>query len=138
MQNGKMFALSFMLYAFAMRFSACVIPGSGTAKKQNVPTLNLSLDDIPHDLQEGIYASRISFGAISDAPAAMHYGSRPVHNLPRSCEVHLLDKTITHAPASIAVEIVERIRDVQDFENSEKLQEAMQSDLAEARAILRA
>ncbi|TSC57270.1 MAG: riboflavin kinase / FMN adenylyltransferase [Candidatus Peregrinibacteria bacterium Greene0416_62] len=119
-----------------MFFSARIIPGSGLASKQRVPTLNLSLEEIPNDLAEGIYACRVSFDVISDAPAVMHYGLRPVHNLPRSCEVHLLERTIEHAPKSVIVKIIERIRDVQDFENAEQLTMAIRRDLVQARAIL--
>ena len=125
-----------ILYALCIQFSAHIIPGSGTAKKQNVPTLNLSLNDVPADLAEGIYACRTSFDVISDAPAVMHYGPRPVHHLPHSCEVHLLDQIIEDAPESISVEIVSRIRDVQSFEDAEQLRAAIQHDLAQARAIL--
>jgi FAD synthase len=50
--------------------------------------------------------------------------------------VHLLDQRIEDAPESVSVEIIGRIRDVRDFENQKQLQEAIQSDIAEARAIL--
>lgn len=68
----------------------------------------------------------------------MHYGPRPAHDLPLSCEVHILDQAIENRPESVSIEIISRIRDVRDFENQKQLQEAIQSDIAEARAILRA
>lgn len=120
----------------SVRFSARIISGSGMATKQKVPTLNLSLDDVPADLAEGIYACRVSFNALSGAPAVMHFGPRPVHNLPRSCEVHLLDQSVEDAPESVTVEIVKYIRDVRNFKDPEELKTAIQSDLARARAIL--
>lgn len=125
----------------AIHFTARIVPGSGTARKQNVPTLNLSLEDVPSDLQEGIYACRISFPQPATRnpklfPAVMHFGPRPVHDLPLSCEVHLLDQNLNDAPESVTVEIVKRIRDVRDFQNSDELKTAIQSDLAQARAIL--
>ena len=142
-KKGKVFAFSFMLYAFFVLFSAHIIPGSGLGRKQRVPTLNLALEEMPNDLEEGIYACHVSFRQIANRksqivmfPAVMHYGPRPVHDLPLSCEIHLLDQTIAHAPESVTVEIIERIRDVRDFENTEQLRAAIQSDLARARAIL--
>jgi FAD synthase len=119
-----------------LHFTASVIPGSGLGKKQNVPTLNLSLQEIPKDLREGIYACCISFDAIANAPAVMHYGPRPVHQLPLSCEIHLLDHALENPPAEIGVEIVECIRDVRDFENPEQLLKAIHDDLFQARVIL--
>ena len=66
----------------------------------------------------------------------MHYGPRPVHSLPLSCEVHLLDETIDDPPESVDVTIVERIRDVQNFDNTDQLKAAMQNDIQKAHAIL--
>jgi FAD synthase len=128
-----------------LNFSARIISGSGIAKKQNVPTLNLFLEDIPDDLEEGIYACKVSLQEpgtrnqeLGTHPTVMHYGPRPVHHLPLSCEVHILDQVIEHPPESVFVEIAGRIRDVQDFSDPKELQEAIQSDLAQARAILAA
>lgn len=120
-----------------MHFSARIIPGSGVAKKQNVPTLNLELKDVPKELAEGIYACRVQLdNPNSRSNAVMHFGPRPVHDLPRSCEVHLLDESIENPPLSITVKIVERIRDVKDFENTDALKNTIQNDILKARAIL--
>ncbi|MEK7562861.1 MAG: riboflavin kinase [Patescibacteria group bacterium] len=134
-----------MLYALCILFQAHVIPGSGIARKQNIPTLNLSLDDVPSDLQEGIYACRVSFEQTNKPvnqqtrfSAVMHYGPRPVHNLPLSCEVHVLDQSVSDPPASVDVMIVERIRAIQSFEHIDALKSAIQNDIAQARAILSA
>lgn len=126
-----------------MLFTARIIPGSGTARMQNVPTLNLSLDDVPPELAEGIYACHVSNEqTIKPAnqqtwiPAVMHFGPRPVHDLPLSCEIHLLDETVNVPPASVDVLIVKRIRDVKNFESSDQLKAAIQNDITSARAIL--
>lgn len=132
-----------MLSAFGMEFTARVIPGSGIARKQNVPTLNLSLDDVPAGLGEGIYACHVFFQKTNQPanqktrfPVVMHYGPRPVHGLPLSCEVHILDALLKDAPASLTVKIVKRIRNVRDFENPKQLTATIQNDIREARAIL--
>jgi FAD synthase len=117
-----------------MRFSARVVSGSGEAKKQNVPTINLHVEDVPGELEHGIYACRV----LSGLPAVMHYGPRFMHKLPVSCEVHLLDTTVSQPPASLSIEVVKRIRDVADFSSTDALKEAIQNDLEAARAILNA
>jgi len=118
-----------------MRFSASVITGSGRGKGMGTPTLNLDLADIPGDLKEGIYACKV---IINDAiyDAAMHYGPRPVHKDTASCEVHLLDETMSDAPAMIAVEIAAYLRPVQDFPSEAALIAQINDDIAKARGIL--
>ena len=128
----------------SLLFLAHIVPGSGTARKQRVPTLNLALEDIPVELHEGIYACRVHLQQTNKLknqqtifPAVMHYGPRPTHSLPRSCEVHCLDQHIVLAPKSLTIEIVERIRDIRNFEYQVQLEEAIQNDLQQARDILK-
>lgn len=99
------------------------------------PTLNLNLLDVPSDLKEGIYACMV---IIDDATyeAAMHYGPRPVHKDTRSCEVHLLDETISDTPGMITVDIVECLRPVLDFPSEAALIAQIGDDIAKARGIL--
>lgn len=101
------------------------------------PTLNLELHDIPDDLKEGIYACTV----IIDNQiynAAMHYGPRPVHQDTPSCEVHLLDETISDTPGMITVNIVEYLRPVLDFPSEAALIAQIGDDIAKARGILEA
>lgn len=132
-----------MPYACGMRFLAHVISGSGVARQQNVPTLNLALNDVPESLEQGIYACRVRFEQESPskpdarwAGAVMHHGPRFVHRLPVSCEVHLIERMPPETPAVLNVEIVQRLRNVQDFNTPQELQDAIEADIAAARAIL--
>lgn len=68
----------------------------------------------------------------------MHYGPRPVFHDTESCEVHLIDASPTRVPVEVTVETVARLRDVRDFPTVEALQEQMDRDIEEARAILQA
>ena len=117
------------------------MPGSGRGHKLQVPTLNLPPEEVPSELAEGIYACRVllHFGDKTEGPydSAMHYGPRPVFKDSKSCEVHLIDRALASAPDKVTVEVVGRIRGVEDFASAELLKEAMQQDIARARSILK-
>jgi len=116
-------------------FTAQTISGLGRGKSEMVPTVNLQLDDVPRELEEGIYACRAG-GDSGMLPAAMHYGPRPAINAGRSCEVHFIDHEMTQTPLSLTVEIIARLRDVEDFPTVAALHAQIQADIAVARAIL--
>jgi riboflavin kinase / FMN adenylyltransferase len=116
-------------------FTAPTIPGLGIGKKIGTPTINLSLDAVPADMKEGIYAC---FAVINGKifPGVLHYGPRPVFDAETACEVHILGTTIDTPPETLEIDIIERIRDVMDFSSPEELSDQIASDITEARAIL--
>jgi riboflavin kinase / FMN adenylyltransferase len=130
-----------------MQFSASTIRGAGRGKSLGTPTINLNLEDIPSELEEGIYACLTSGerGALrpcsgqagSGERAVLHYGPRPVFNDFKSCEIHLLDTDIQEAPKKITIQIVQKLRDVKDFASQEDLIVQIKEDIAQARGILR-
>ncbi len=69
---------------------------------------------------------------------AMHYGPRPVFKDSVSLEVHVLDAHLASVPSSIDVEIIGRIRDVENFESPEALTLRIRKDIQEARGMLSA
>lgn len=97
--------------------------------------MNLSLPDIPADLTHGIYACFVSIDG-QWVPAALHYGPRPVFRDTPSCEVHLLDRIIDHAPERLTIAVIEYVRSIEDFPSVTALQEQMERDCTEIRAIL--
>lgn len=120
-----------------LRFTAWVISGSSRGRTLGVPTLNLDLGDVPKELAEGIFACR----AIVDGktyPASMHNGPRPTFGDIPSCEVHLIDQTISLPPVSIDVEVVKFLREVSLFPSAEALSAQMREDIRNARDILSA
>jgi riboflavin kinase/FMN adenylyltransferase len=129
-------------------FTGRVIKGSGRGKELGIPTLNLDLKDIPEELKEGIYAvwvidhtakSQITnLKSQNDLPAVMHYGERPVFKDTKSCEVHFLQGQEMRSDErnTLNVHVVERIRDVQDFDNAEALKRQIASDIRKAKEIL--
>ena len=118
-------------------FTATVIPGSHRGKGMGTPTLNLNLDDVPIDMQEGIYACFVIVDN-KKLNAAMHYGPRPVHKDSRSCEVHALDTLIQNTPETVTVEVIEYLRPVADFPSEDALKLQIADDIKRARGILSA
>ncbi|MBI5794593.1 riboflavin kinase [Candidatus Uhrbacteria bacterium] len=125
----------------AKHWVASPISGSGRGRHLQVPTLNLPPESVPSDLAEGIYACRIllHLDDKTEGPfdAAMHYGPRPVFKDSKSCEVHLIDRALPSPPDKVTVEVVGRIRDVEDFASAELLKEAMQQDIEKAKILLK-
>ena len=118
-----------------MGFSAHVVQGSGRGKDLAVPTINVRVDEVPTDLEEGVYACRVTINGIG-YPGAMHYGPRPVFKDSHSCEVHLIDSAISQVPDEITLEPIERIRPVQNFPSPEELKAQMLTDIDQIRDIL--
>ncbi len=117
-------------------FKARIVPGSGKGREQGIPTLNLDLRDIPEDIAEGIYAARVTIEG-NVFPAAVHYGPRPVHGLPKSFEAHLLSNSQTPSikAQAIIVELVKQLREVRDFESEKELKIQIERDIEEVKTI---
>lgn len=119
-------------------FSANVVPGVQRGRTLGFPTLNLDLDEVPAELDHGIYACFATLEVEEGRQqAVMHYGPRPVFKDTISCEVFVLDRNIQNPPSTVNIEVRERIRDVTDFPLQEVLQDQIEADIAVARAILR-
>lgn len=118
-----------------VRFTARVVPGSGRGKHLGVPTFNLALEDIPKDLQEGIFAGSAEIDG-KKYVAAIHYGPRPVFHDSETFEVHLVDSVLNESLETIIIFLKERLRDVKDFPSKEALAEQIQDDIEKTRAIM--
>ena len=118
-----------------MQFQAHSIPGAGRGKDLGTPTVNLELSDVPDGLQEGVYACFVHIES-QRSQAVLHFGPRPVFHDAPSCEVHLLDTDLPSPPSQLQVEVISRLRDVQDFPSVVALQEQIADDIAQARSIL--
>ncbi|MBP9773510.1 MAG: riboflavin kinase [Candidatus Peribacteraceae bacterium] len=124
-------------YSPPIRFTSSPVAGAGRGKKLNVPTINLDLHTVPSSLQHGVYACLVSLDSGKTwLQSATHYGPRPVFQDSVSFEVHLLDTTVATAPKSIQVQVIARLRDVQNFPGPEELKAAIAQDISQTRAIL--
>lgn len=117
-----------------MNFSATVITGSGRGKLLGYPTINLEPSEVPAELEHGMYATRVMIDNKSEL-GVLHYGVRPTFGDVLSCEVHIVDKTHLAAPPTLAVEIIKKLRDVQEFETAKQLIEQIQKDIGKSKRI---
>jgi riboflavin kinase/FMN adenylyltransferase len=116
--------------------SGPVIAGQRLGRTLGVPTANIALAPT-NRLAHGVYA----VWALVDGerrPAVASFGVRPTvdENGPPLLEVHLIDFAGDLYGRSMTVEFVERIREERKFDSLDALIEAMQRDIALARAIL--
>lgn len=117
------------------RFSAHVITGSGRGKMIGTPTINIDLNDVPADIDEGIYAGWAKIDKEWHI-AAIHYGPRPVFHDTTSFEVCLLDTAVEDPPKTIDIILIEWLRDVLDFPSTDDLRTQIAADIDQTRAIL--
>ena len=68
--------------------------------------------------------------------AVLHYGPRPVFDDDVACEVHVLDQNLKQTPESVNVEVIQKLRNVQDFDSEDDLKAKIAEDIAQARDIL--
>jgi len=116
---------------------ARVISGEGRGRRVGFPTINCHLDDVTDDLEEGIYAGNVKFDEeLTVRQAAIHYGPKPFYKEGKSFEVHIIDNPPDETPENLSIELVARLRDVEDFPSEEALKAQIQKDIDKARAIL--
>ena len=138
-----------------MKFTAEIITGSGRGKKIGYPTINLNLDDVAEGIEEGIYAGKVFIDSdrlplatdhsegdqksVTSGQfyfAAIHYGPRPFYNDSKAFEVHIIDTELNILPQEIEIELIEKLRDIKDFESEEDLKSQISKDIKEAMIIL--
>ncbi|PIR49130.1 hypothetical protein COU80_00045 [Candidatus Peregrinibacteria bacterium CG10_big_fil_rev_8_21_14_0_10_55_24] len=118
-------------------FRAHTIGGSQRGKALGFPTVNLRVEEVPQEIDEGIYAGWVQCNEDDERlPAAIHYGPRLFHGNSVSFEIHVIDRVLPSLPATVTVELMERIRPVQNFPYEAALTAQITQDVARARAIL--
>ena len=126
-----------------------VVRGEGRGREIGVPTANLDVGPEKLVPAAGIYAVRawVGGGAPGDGgaryPAAgpreavLHIGPRPVFDDERpTIEAHIIGFSGDLYGRRLRVELVQRIRDVEDFESVESLVAAIRRDVLAAREVL--
>lgn len=114
-----------------------VVRGAGRGRTIGVPTLNLAPPD-PRKLlpPDGVYAVRVRVGG-ARYQGMMNQGPRPTFGeAGRSLEVHLFEFAGELYGATVHVEWVSRLRDVQAFPSREALVAQLARDQQAARASL--
>jgi riboflavin kinase/FMN adenylyltransferase len=118
--------------------------GAGRGRTIGVPTINLTSPD-PRKLlpPDGVYAVRVQVegkgdgGRVARYGGMMNQGARPTFGVhARGLEIHLFDFTGDLYGATVTVEWVHRLRDVQTFPSREALIDQIGRDATAARAVL--
>lgn len=118
-----------------LSFSAQVITGSGRGRSLGTPTINLDPEALSSIGRQGIYAVWAIIGG-DRIPAVMHAGDRPVFKDVPTVEIHLLESVPETIPDELTVDVVEFLRNIEDFDSVQELQAQIQRDIALARATL--
>lgn len=123
-----------------MLFQSKQIRGVGRGRKIGFPTINL---DVPNsfDLDEGVYAAWVVVGDAT-YKGALHFGSIPTFNeKSKTLEVHLIDVTDDNVPETrglfIEIDVVEKLRDIKNFETALDLAMAIAEDVKNVKNILK-
>lgn len=122
------------LLGYHYAFEGTVVHGFQNGRKIGYPTANL-LPNSPSKLipGKGVYTVICSFDD-SKHQGMMNIGTRPTLNgLQEVIEVHIFDFNSDIYGAKVHVELHERLRDEQKFENLHELQEQLTKDEANAR-----
>jgi len=118
--------------------------GAGRGRTIGVPTINLTSPD-PRKLlpPDGVYAVRVQVegkgdgGRVARYGGMMNQGARPTFGVhARGLEIHLFEFTGDLYGATVTVEWVHRLRDVQTFPSREALIDQIGRDATAARAVL--
>ncbi|GJM06775.1 MAG: riboflavin biosynthesis protein [marine bacterium B5-7] len=129
------FSLAERLLGHAWQFRGRVAHGQQLGRTLGYPTLNIRLGQ-PHVPVTGIFAVRVSIGDKTVWGAAS-LGPRPVVDDARGLlEVHCLDFNETLYGQHVTVTILQKLRDIMDFDSHTALIEQMQQDILQVRALI--
>lgn len=123
-----------------MLYQTKQIKGVGRGRKIGFPTVNLIIPEEFH-FDDGVYATWVVIEE-QTFKGALHYGPIPTFDMKdRSLEVHLIDVTDGNVPVTygkdIEIDIVEKIRDVKNFENALELATQISDDVQKIKLILK-
>ncbi len=100
----------------------------------DIPTINFDRS-LAKGLEHGVYAAWVTVDG-KEYMGVLHFGPRPVFKDSASFEVHVLDATFQELPSTVDLEVVQKIREVEDFSDAEALKMRILKDIEETRAIL--
>lgn len=112
-----------------------VVKGLGRGKRLGIPTVNFDAESA-RDLEHGIYVCKVF--APNEYWGVMHFGPRPAFGeKDPSLEVHLLDfDEAGEISSEVDIEIYSFIRDILNFDSTEDLLAAIETDIASAREVI--
>lgn len=118
-----------------MKLRGRIVQGLGLGKKLGYPTANLDIDwsKLSFRQRQGVYASRATVDGTT-YNAALIIGARYEHGQPL-VEVHLLDFHGDLRSKEIAVNFLEKVSEIESFDEEESLLKKIEQDIQKVRAI---
>lgn len=107
-------------------FVGRVIHGQGKGKILGYPTANL--DKLDLDIPHGVYAARVSFNGLNYL-GLMHFGFKDAFKEEVSLEILIKDFSGDIYGENLKIEVLDKIREIKKFENSESLIKAIKEDM---------
>ncbi|MCL4079604.1 bifunctional riboflavin kinase/FAD synthetase [Coriobacteriia bacterium Es71-Z0120] len=130
-------ATAAMLLGRPHRVRGLVVHGRGAGARLGAPTANLRPHPYAATPADGVYAA---WGVLGDEryPAAVSVGSPPTFPAAAAAiEAHLLEPVSEDLyGADLALDFVERLRDLERFEDEDSLSSAIARDVERARVLL--
>lgn len=117
------------------RLAGRVGTGQRRGQKLGFPTANLEqvTTMVPRD---GVYAAR-ALTERGSYPAAVNIGPNPTfHEVGQKIEAHLLDFDGNLYEQPLALDFIERLRDIQTFDSAEQLVQQLRKDVARVRSLI--
>ena len=129
------FAKASDLLGKPFKLSGKVLKGKQLGRTIGSPTANIALKRVKSPLH-GVYAVRVSGGALSSAAGVANVGVRPTVNdgMLANLEVHLFDFDGDLYGERLNVEFMTKLRDEKKFESLDALKAAISADQQDARA----
>jgi len=116
-----------------MFFTRQVQHGEKVGRKIGFPTLNFEVEDLPDQLEQGVYAAYASVEG-NRHKGALYLGPKKGGDI--VLELHLLDFDRQIYGQSVEVEVLDKIRDPQKFNSVEEMTSAIKKDVEEIRRAM--
>lgn len=120
-----------MVITFREDFKGKVIKGVKKGREIGFPTINISIENIPKDLDYGVYTCKIHINK-NIYKGVMHYGSKSIGTLDPGkihCEIHILKLDYEGNITKVSVQVLKKIRSVRKFESEKALKEQITKDI---------
>ena len=123
------------LLGYTFKILGKIIKGSGIGKKELTPTINIEVKKffLP---KSGVYATITDIDGLFE-PSVTFIGYKKSIDNSFSIETHIIGKKIDKKKGKVAILFLERIRDVQKFNNLKDLKNQIQKDIETAKKIIK-
>jgi len=117
-------------------YTSSVLKGDQTGRMLAIPTVNLDPRVLPTDFKQGVYATLVKYDNHM-YKGALYFGPRLVLNETHNIlEINIFDFNKEIYNETIAFQIKDFIRGIQNFPTLEKMREQMEKDIKKIKELL--